>query len=492
MPVANSIHHSNHIYNYFKSLKLGLILSDVYHNHLMTIMVSIFLCGYRGKTIDFAEVSCQHRTTTASHTKPSSQALHPIEAAYFHQSHLKGCQDYGHQVVSVMLSCNGIILNYAVILYDRSKSKIRIVQEIAEELPVAPVISYFLCDSWYTSARDTQCGMFAATKVLQRYGLKYSYIYNCTTKSEEFVKGYETFIRTAAVLKSLRTLRIAKIGERPVPFMSVMTNEANLIKRFGITTVPISPVEICNRARKILEEKGKEYIKYEEEFVRKFPDGENFQQICATKLAVQELMEENNCSVAAFECWSAFPTLMGLCPCVVLGEMADNGMPLSCETDINGAITLAILRACNLFEESEFLADLTIRHPQNDNAELLWHCGPFPYSLKKDGVEAKLVDGQERFELKQGDLTVCRFDDIDGEYYLFAGEAKTTTGPKTNGTYVWMETDNWKRWEEKLMFGPYIHHLGCVYGHYLPVLREVSRYLGIHFDNAHEQGIYSL
>ena len=153
MPVANSIHHSNHIYNYFKSLKLGLILSDVYHNHLMTIMVSIFLCGYRGKTIDFAEVSCQHRTTTASHTKPSSQALHPIEAAYFHQSHLKGCQDYGHQVVSVMLSCNGIILNYAVILYDRSKSKIRIVQEIAEELPVAPVISYFLCDSWYTSAK---------------------------------------------------------------------------------------------------------------------------------------------------------------------------------------------------------------------------------------------------------------------------------------------------------------------------------------------------
>lgn len=226
--------------------------------------------------------------------------------------------------------------------------------------------------------------------------------------------------------------------------------------------------------------------------MRKFPDGENYQQICATKLAVQELMEENNCSVAAFECWSAFPTLMGLCPCVVLGEMADNGMPLSCETDINGAITLAILRACNLFEESEFLADLTIRHPQNDNAELLWHCGPFPYSLKKDRVEAKLVDGQERFELKQGDLTVCRFDDVDGEYYLFAGEAKTTTGPETNGTYVWMETDNWKRWEEKLMFGPYIHHLGCVYGHYLPVLREVSRYLGIHFDNAHEQGIYSL
>ena len=194
----NSIHHSNSIYNYFKTLNLGLFLSDVYLKHLMTIIVAVFLRGYKGKIIDFTQVSHHHRTTIAhflnhgkwndlaledtlkssvlqviyheaehsgqpifcivddtiaSHTSPSSQAGHPIEAAYFHQSHLKGCQDYGHQVVSVMLSCNGIILNYAVILYDKSKSKIQIVQDIAKELPIAPVISYFLCDSWYTSAK---------------------------------------------------------------------------------------------------------------------------------------------------------------------------------------------------------------------------------------------------------------------------------------------------------------------------------------------------
>ena len=162
----------------------------------MTIIMSVFLRGYRGKTVDFSIVSQHHRTTVAyflnhgkwndsalqkalkssiveliyqearssgqpvfcivddtiaSHVKPSSQALHPIEAAYFHQSHLKGRQDYGHQVVSVMLSCNGITLNYAVILYDKTKSKIKIVQDIAAELPEAPVVSYFLCDSWYTS-----------------------------------------------------------------------------------------------------------------------------------------------------------------------------------------------------------------------------------------------------------------------------------------------------------------------------------------------------
>ena len=134
--------------------------------------------------------------------------------------------------------------------------------------------------------------------------------------------------------------------------------------------------------------------------------------------------------------------------------MADEGLPISCETDINGAVTLAMLQAVTLGKESSFLADLTIRHPQNDNAELLWHCGPFPYSLKDSGCQARLVGGQERFELKKGDITVCRFDDCDGKYYLFGGEGRAVDGPQTNGTYVWFETDNWKRWEEKLMFGP--------------------------------------
>jgi len=38
-------------------------------------------------------------------------------------------------------------------MYDKSKSKIQIATDIAAELPVAPVASYFLCDSWYTSKK---------------------------------------------------------------------------------------------------------------------------------------------------------------------------------------------------------------------------------------------------------------------------------------------------------------------------------------------------
>ena len=148
-------------------------------NHLMSILISIFLSGYHGKTTDFAKNSSCHRTTIAhflnsgkwdesllsdtlkrsvieiiyseaartgkpvfcivddtiaAKTKPSSRALHPIEDAYFHQSHLKGKQDYGHQAVSVMLSCNGIVLNYARLLYPLGMKKK--FSELAAELSV--------------------------------------------------------------------------------------------------------------------------------------------------------------------------------------------------------------------------------------------------------------------------------------------------------------------------------------------------------------------
>ncbi len=38
-----------------------------------------------------------------------------------------------------MLSCNGILLNYATVMYDKTMSKIKIVQEIADGLPAPPV-----------------------------------------------------------------------------------------------------------------------------------------------------------------------------------------------------------------------------------------------------------------------------------------------------------------------------------------------------------------
>ena len=196
--MGNSIYDSEIIFNSILSLELEKVFRRVVLRHIMSILIAVFMSGYKGKTVQISKTCSAHRTTIAhflndgkwdddlleqiikqrvirivyseaertgkpvycivddtisSKTKPSSRALHPIEDAYFHQSHLKKKQDYGHQAVGIILACNGIVLNYAIVMYDKSRSKIQIVCDIANELPPAPTVSYFLCDCWYSCVK---------------------------------------------------------------------------------------------------------------------------------------------------------------------------------------------------------------------------------------------------------------------------------------------------------------------------------------------------
>ena len=79
--------------------------------------------------------------------------------------------------------------------------------------------------------------------------------------------------------------------------------------------------------------------------------------------------------------------------------------------------------------------------------------------------------------MKGGPITVARFDGDRGEYSLAIGEGKSIDGPETQNTYVWMEVDNWPRWERILMEGPFIHHVGMTYGNYANALTEACKYV---------------
>ena len=127
---------------------------------------------------------------------------------------------------------------------------------------------------------------------------------------------------------------------------------------------------------------------------------------------------------------------------------------------------------------------MTVRHPYNDNAELMWHCGRYPASLSREEKPKVDPDGMVLHELRRGDITMVRFDATRGVYYLFADEGRATDGPKTSGAYVWLEVNDWPKWERKLMYGPYIHHMAGVYGNYKEVFREACRYLDVRFDCA--------
>lgn len=338
--------------------------------------------------------------------------------------------------------------------------------------------------------RDSQCGLFATSKILQRFGVPFSYITNSRIDSAVFKNGFQNFIGAASVVKTFRSLKIGQIGTRPESFWSVMVKEAELLEKFNIEIVPITLLEIVNETKLKIRSRKDDIDNIVEDIKGKVDcsllNEETLVKMAALKITISEWANKNGCSAIAIQCWNALQEGLGIMPCFINAELTDMGIPAACEADINGAVTAALLQASNFGSSSVFFADVTVRHPENDNAELLWHCGPFPYSLKSEKSPARIGNhyvltsgcpGVAEWEIKKGDVSIARFDEMNGRYSLFMGEARGIDGPYTRGTYLWIEVDNWPLWEEKLIRGPYIHHVVGVHGKYTSVLKEACRYI---------------
>lgn len=333
--------------------------------------------------------------------------------------------------------------------------------------------------------RDTQCGLFATSKALLRYGVKFNYITNSALDSETFRTGFADFLGVASTVKSMKSARIGQIGVRPTPFTSVMTNESELLERFGIEVVPVSVAEISNRAFALMESEDTEYArilqKLKTGFENRSQSAQGLEKTAALTVAIARWAAEWSVDAVALQCWSALQAAMDIFPCVAAALLTEEGLPVSCETDINGAITLLILNAASMGETS-VLADLTIRHPEEEDVELLWHCGNFPHALSAGGSEITDKGRHARglannWEIRGGDITVARFDGLSGKYYLLMGESQGAEGPANKGTYLWTRFQDWPEWENRFIYGPYIHHVGIVHGRYARVLYSACRYI---------------
>lgn len=87
------------------------------------------------------------------------------------------------------------------------------------------------------------------------------------------------------------------------------------------------------------------------------------------------------------------------------------------------------------------------------------------------------------WKVRDGEITILRFDGEKGNYKLLVEECKTIPGPFTQNTYVWVELKDFKAFERKVIFGPYVHHAACIYGNYSEVLKEACKFIdNLEFD----------
>jgi L-fucose isomerase-like protein len=344
--------------------------------------------------------------------------------------------------------------------------------------------------------RDTQCGLFATSRILNRLGVPFTYLPNCRMDDPVLDKGILDFIKVASVVKSFRKMRIGQIGQRIDFFWTVMINEAELLERFNMQVWQIYVTDVFAKMHKLVDDPTPELKALIDEMHAnmrfEFLDEKQLLAIGALKLVMEEYIAKYDLSAIAIQCFPAIQQEFGIYPCYANSLLTESGIPVICEVDVHGAVSAVMLQAATLGDNPPFFADLTIRHPGNDQAELLWHCGSFPASLADEGIDKKVGDhfimpgadaGVCHWRIRGGDLTLARFDVDRGQYYLGFGEGRGTAGPKTVGTYIWLEVDDWVAWERKFIRGPYIHHVAGVHGNVAHILQEAARYLpGLNAD----------
>ncbi len=337
--------------------------------------------------------------------------------------------------------------------------------------------------------RDTQCGLFATGKVLRRFQVPFTYMTNCRLSDPVFERGIKDFLAVCNIVKTFRSIRILQIAPRPYDFWTTMCNEGELLEKFNIQLSPIPMPELMD-AVKAAKEEGTEVQKVvaycREKMEIKVKDDE-LENVAALKVGMSNLIKKYGCNAAAIQCWNALQSELGIMPCAANALLNDEGIPVVCETDIHGAITALLVEAAGMGETRSFFADWTIRHPDIENGELLQHCGPWPISIAKEKAQLTYPlafdhPGSLTAEARHGDVTLCRFDGDNGEYSMLLGNAKGVEGPRCMGTYLWIEVENIKRLEAKVVEGPYIHHCVGIHKNVVPVLYEACKYIGVKPD----------
>lgn len=340
-----------------------------------------------------------------------------------------------------------------------------------------------------TRLRDTQCGLFATGKVLRRFGVPFTYMTNCRLEDPVFERGLHDFMAVCNVVKTFRHIRILQISTRPFDFWSTMCNEGELLEKFNIQLAPISMGKLVDEVRKNLGNvaETQEVMTYCRTNMNIAIKDDELEKVAAMKVAMKHLAEKYGCNAIAIQCWNQLQTELGIMPCAANALLNEEGIPTVCETDIHGAITALLVEAAGMGQVRSFFADWTIRHPDCPNGELLQHCGPWPISVagEKPTITYPLAfdhPGSITAEAKHGDVSLVRFDGDLGQYSLLLGHAKGIDGPKGMGTYLWVEVDNIKRLEAKLVEGPYIHHCVGIHKDVIPVLYEACKYIGVKPD----------
>ncbi len=205
-------------------------------------------------------------------------------------------------------------------------------------------------------------------------------------------------------------------------------------------------------------------------------------------LAVKELVREECLDALAVREWPELPNLTGHWPYLSICRLLGDGIPISCEGDVDGA--LVSLMGCLLGAGPGYLTDW-LEH--DDQTITVWHGGCAPLDLCEPIGAPKGPNIGRHFNSDKPavvnaalaadkPVTLCRLWRCDETYFLMTEEA-VTAPPKrrlagTTGV-VQLNGRDPRAWFRELCFAGMPHHLTVFPGHCGDMFNRLARLLGV-------------
>ncbi len=369
-------------------------------------------------------------------------------------------------------------------------------------------------DSLLDGRGDAYCGMLNASYNLKLRNIK-AYIpeYPVGTPSE-VADMMADFLPIARTINGLNNLKIISFGPRPQDFLACNAP----IKQLYNLGVEIQENSELDLYAAFNEHAGDPRIAdVVKDMEKELGDGNKMPGILP-KLAQYEItlldwMEANKGSrdyvVFANKCWPSFQTQFGFVPCYVNSRLTAQGIPVSCEVDIYGALS-EYIGTC-ISQDAVTLLDINNSVPADmyeseikGNYEYTlkdtfmgFHCGNTPScklsfcSMKNQKIMARSLEpnqepnitrGTLEGDIMPGNITFFRLQSTSDallKAYVAEGEVLPVATRSFGAIGVFAIPEMGRFYRHVLVEKNYPHHGAVAFGHYGKAIFEVFKYLGV-------------
>lgn len=357
---------------------------------------------------------------------------------------------------------------------------------------------------------DAYCGMLNAS-----YNLK---LRNINAYIPEYPVGdaqdcadmIHEFLPIARAVIGLSELKIISFGPRPLNFLACNAPIKQLYN-LGVEIEENSELDLFEAFHK---HAGDERIpaivkEMEEELGAGNKKPEILSKLAQYELTLKDWIKEHRgyrkYVALAGKCWPAFQTQFGFVPCYVNSRLTAQGIPVSCEVDIYGALsefigtlvskdTVTLLDINNTVPKDMFESEIKGKYNYTQKDTFMgFHCGNTAsgkltsYEMKYQMIMARalpeeVTQGTLEGDIIPGDITFYRLQSTaDGKLraYVAQGEVLPVATRSFGGVGVFAIPEMGRFYRHVLIEGGYPHHGAVAFGHFGKELYEVFKYIGV-------------